>query len=270
MKIVVLVKQVPETNSVKIDEKTGTVIRKEADAIVNPLDLYAIESALLLKEILRKEGPVETTVLSMGPVSAMAVLREALSMGLDQAALLSDSSFAGSDTFATGTILSQAIRKIVPDFDLIICGERATDGDTGQVGPEIAASLDIPVVSYVSQLGTFQNNELSFSRLVEGGTEMVSVTLPALVTVTKSVASPRLPTLSGKIRARKTDIPIWNKTELDLCPERTGLTGSPTSIAKIFRPQWVRQTVLQKVGNDLSPDQVAESLASFLAERELP
>ncbi|MBN1864050.1 MAG: electron transfer flavoprotein subunit beta/FixA family protein, partial [Victivallales bacterium] len=147
MRILLPIKQVPETKSVKMDEKTGTVIREGVESIVNPLDLYAIELGIRLKEQLGGE----TVALSMGPPKAVEALKEALSMGVDEAVLVSDRRFGGSDTWATSYILSEAIKRM-GDYDLIVCGERATDGDTGQVGPGIAAWLGLPVLSYVSKL----------------------------------------------------------------------------------------------------------------------
>ena len=155
MHIVVPIKQVPETNAVKMDEKTGTMIREGVEAIVNPLDLYAIETAVRLRE--QYEGDV--VAISMGPPKAEAALREAVAMGCDSAVLLSDKAFAGSDTWATSYVLAAAIRKL-NNYDLVICGERATDGDTGQVGPGIASSLDLPVATYVGKIEKIQQRLL--------------------------------------------------------------------------------------------------------------
>jgi len=265
MKIVLLVKQVPETGSVRLDEATGTVIRKAADAVVNPLDLYAVEAALRLKEACG----AETLALSMGPASAESALREVLAMGIDDARLVSDKAFAGSDTWATSRILAAAIRKAAPAFDLILCGERATDGDTGQVGPETAAALGIPVVTYVSRIGDCRGGALALDRLIEGATEIVSVRLPALVTVVKAVATPRLPTLDGKIRARDAVLPTLARHDLGLPADQVGLRGSPTRVVRTFRPQISRACQRHRAADPALAVAAAGELHRFLAGKGL-
>jgi len=235
MRIVVPIKQVPETRSVRMDEATGTVIREGVEAIVNPLDLYAIELAIRLKE--RYGGTAQA--VTMGPPKAEAALREALAMGLDEAVLVTDRAFAGSDTWATAYVLAAAIRRGGP-CDLIICGERATDGDTGQVGPELAAQLELPVATYVNHCAEIHDGQCRVGRLVEDGTEWLEVQLPAVLTVVKEVAEPRLPTLRGKQRARQAVIPSLGLVDLQLDSQLIGLTGSPTRVAKIFRPKVAR------------------------------
>lgn len=236
MRIVVPIKQVPETKSVKMDEATGTVIREGVESIINPLDLYAIELAVRLKE----SCGATTVAITMGPPKAEEALREALAMGLDEAVLVTDRAFAGSDTWATAYILGEAIRHGGP-CDLIICGERATDGDTGQVGPEIAAHLGLPVATYVNHCTEFNQSQCRVGRLVEDGTEWLTVQLPAVLTVVKEIANPRLPTLRGKQRARQAKIPVLGMAELHLDPALIGLKGSPTRVAKIFRPKLTRE-----------------------------
>ena len=264
MRIIVPIKQVPETNAVKMDETTGTMIREGVEAIVNPLDLYAIELAIRLRE----QHGGEVTTLSMGPPSAEKALRETISMGCDSAVLVSDKAFAGSDTWATSYVLAAAVRRL-GRFDLIICGERATDGDTGQVGPATAAFLDLPVATYVSKVEAIKDNSAVVHRLVENGYEVLQVTLPALLTVVKEVADPRLPTLRGKRRARAAEIPVWKPAELDVKPEQLGLKGSPTRVVKIFRPKVARQGKMVTASDEQSVQQAATSLVAFLAEKEL-
>ena len=264
MRIIVPIKQVPETNAVKMDESTGTMIREGVEAIVNPLDLYAIELAIRLRE--RHGG--EVTTLSMGPPSAEKALRETIAMGCDSAVLISDKAFAGSDTWATSYVLAAAVRRL-GDFDLVICGERATDGDTGQVGPATAAFLDLPVATYVSKVESVEDNRAIVHRLVEDGYEVLEVALPALLTVVKEVADPRLPTLRGKRRARAAEIPVWKPAELDVKPEQLGLKGSPTRVVKIFRPKVARQGKMVTASDEQSVQQAATSLVAFLAEKEL-
>ncbi len=236
MHIIVPVKQVPETTNVRMDPETGTMIREGLVSIVNPLDLYAIETAIELKE--RTGGRV--TVVTMGPPSAEAALREAIAMGCDQGILLSDRRFAGSDTWATSRALSRLIGKMEP-YDLIICGERATDGDTGQVGPGIAAWLDLPVATYVSRLLENRASDLVVERLVEDGYVTWEIDKPCVLTVIKEAACPRLPTLRGKQRARRADIPVWSAEDIGVEPRSVGLRGSPTRVVRIQSPKVTRE-----------------------------
>jgi electron transfer flavoprotein beta subunit len=264
MRIVVPIKQVPETSNVKMDPETGTMIRTDVEAIVNPLDLYAIEAALRL----RQQVGGEVTTLSMGPPSAVKALREAIAMGCDDGILLSDKQFAGSDTWATSYALAQAIKKIGV-VDLIICGERATDGDTGQVGPGIAAFLDLPVATYVSRIYDLSAGGLRVERLVEGGAEILWLPLPAVLTVVKEIAYPRLPTLRGKQRARRTELPVWKPADIGARVEWLGLQGSPTRVVKIDKPQVARQGELIRVKDPADVDRAAARLVEFLQERHL-
>ena len=262
MRIVVAIKQVPETKSVRMDEKTGTVIREGVAAIINPLDLYAIELALLLRE----EHGGEVVGVSMGPPKAVTALREALAMGLDSAILVSDAAFAGSDTWATSYVLSQAIRKI-GEFDLVICGERATDGDTGQVGPGIASFLNLPVISYVSQVRQAAGGICRVNRLVEDGYEHLYTSMPAVLTVVKEVANPRLPTLRGKQRARQATIPTWTAADLQTQKDKIGLNGSPTRVVKIHKPVITRQCRLISARDEAAARAAAGELLQLFAQQ---
>ena len=264
MRIVVPIKQVPETKSVKMDEKTGTIIREGVEAIINPLDLYAIEIAIQLQE---KHGG-EVIAVSMGPSKAITALREAIAMGIGSAVLISDSAFAGSDTWATSYILAEAIKRI-GDFSLVICGERATDGDTGQVGPGIASFLDLPVVSYVSRIEQISDQNWRVKRLVEDGYEDLSFSLPCVITVVKEVSVPRLPTLRGKLRAKRIEIPVWGRDDLDVDLSEVGVNGSPTRVVKIFRPKVARQCEKVLAKDDKSINQAVGKLAGFLQHKEL-
>lgn len=190
MNIIVPIKQVPETSNVKMDPETGTMIRGGVETVVNPLDLYAIETALRLKE----EHSGRVTAITMGPPPAEKALREAVAMGCDEALLVSDRKFGGADTWATSYTLAQAI-KTLDDFDLIIAGERATDGDTAQVGPGIAAWLHLPVATYVAAIERIDSGTMTVERLVEEGYQILRLPKPALITVVKEIAAPRLPTL---------------------------------------------------------------------------
>lgn len=264
MRIIVPIKQVPETKSVKMDEKTGTVIRDGVESIINPLDLYAIELAIQIKE---KVGG-KTTALSMGPPGAMAALKEAVAMGIDEAFLLTDKIFRGSDTWATSFVLAEAVKHL-GEFNLIICGERATDGDTGQVGPGIAAWLGLPVLSYVNKLEEISETCCRVHRLIEEGEDVSACDFPLLITVVKEVSNPRLPTLRGKKLAKQKEIPIWDNQKLKLNECFLGLQGSPTRVVKIFRPKVAR--VCQKIpaDNDEGIAKATEQLVKFLQQRDL-
>ncbi len=265
MRIIVPIKQVPETNAVKMDDQTGTMIREGVEAIINPLDLYAIECAIRLREA---RDDCEVIAISMGPPRAVTALKEAISMGVDSAVLICDEAFAGSDTLATAYVLSAAIRKL-GDFDLIVCGERATDGDTGQVGPGVASFLDIPAVTYVSRIDSVEDGLCRTHRLVEDGYEVLEMSLPGLLTVVKEVADPRLPTLRGKQRARRSEIPIWRGDDLDTKPDLLGLAGSPTRVVKIFRPSVSRQCEKFIPTDERDLDEATDRLVEFLQERGL-
>ena len=264
MRILVPIKQVPETSAVRMDEKTGTMIREGVEAIVNPLDLYAIEAAIALRE----RGGGEVVTLSMGPPNAMKALREAVAMGCDSAALVSHKALAGSDTWATSYVLAAAVRKLGP-FDLIICGERATDGDTGQVGPELASFLDLPVLTYVGHIESVKDGQVRVRRLVEGGYEILESSLPALLTVVKEIANPRLPTLRGKQRSRRVDIPVLGVDDLDVQASDRGLEGSPTRVVKIFKPKVARACEKIAAGDEATVGPAVDRLVDWLAQRDL-
>ncbi len=231
MNIVVCIKQVPDTTQVKIDPETNTLIREGVDSIINPFDMYAIEEGVRLKE--RFGG--KTTVLTMGPPQAVAALREAIALGCDDAILVSDRAFAGSDTLATGYTLANAIRRI-GDFDIILCGKQASDGDTAQVGPGIATQLDIPQITYVKKIEKIEDKTMVAERMTEEGFEIIQTSLPCLITVVKEINEPRLPSLKGKMRAKKAEIAVWKALDIDADEGQLGLGGSPTWVSKIFTP----------------------------------
>jgi electron transfer flavoprotein beta subunit len=268
MRIVVPIKQVPETSAVKMDEVTGTMIRDGVEAIINPLDLYAIEIAIQLRET---HGG-EVIAISMGPPKASSALREAIAMGCDSAVLITDKAFAGSDTWSTSYVLSSAINKLIIEggpIDLIICGERATDGDTGQVGPGIASFLDLPVASYISKVESVSNGVCNLHRMVEDGYEILQVTLPTLLTVVKEVASPRLPTLRGKQKAKKIDLISWGTGQLNMDAEKLGLNGSPTRVVKIFRPTVARNCEKFIITSEQTIHAAADKVVDYLKAKEL-
>ncbi|MDP3878785.1 MAG: electron transfer flavoprotein subunit beta/FixA family protein [Dehalococcoidales bacterium] len=235
MNIVVCLKQVPGTTKVSINPETNTLVRQGIKNIVNPFDTYALEEAVRLKE--RYGGKV--TAISMGPPQAEEILREAISTGADEAILLSDRAFAGSDTLATSYTLARAITKI-NDYDLIICGRQTIDGDTGQVGPELAEILNIPFVAYVSRIEEIDSGQMRLQRMTEDGNEIIETPLPAVITVVKEINVPRLPSLRGLSRARSATIPVWSAEEINADESRVGLSGSATRVVRIFFPERVR------------------------------
>jgi electron transfer flavoprotein beta subunit len=263
LKILIPIKQVPETSSVKIDEATGTMIREGTESIVNPLDLYAIETGLILKE---KYGG-NVTVISMGPKTAEKALKEAISMGCCNGILLTGKEFAGSDTWATSYAIAETI-KSTDTFDLIICGERATDGDTGQVGPGIASLLDVPLATYVSHIESVEEGCITVERLIESGYEKLRLELPALITVTKEIASPRLPTLRGKQRAKASSILELSAFSAGIDKFKIGLNASPTRVVKIETPKITREGKVITVSSDLESISAAcDELIEFLKLR---
>ena len=270
VKILVPIKQVPESSNVKMDAATGTVIRAGVETVVNPLDLYAIETALRLKE----QYGGEVTAISMGPPAAMRVLREAAAMGCDNCVLLSDRRFSGADTFATSYTLYCAALKLGM-FDIIVAGERATDGDTSQVGPGLAAWLDIPALTYVSKIDRIDQGRIRLERLTEEGYEILEAPLPCLLTVVKEIAVPRLPTLKGKIRSRDMNIPVFcascnevsRADDLDVNHDYIGLKGSPTRVVKIETPSISRGGKVIIVKDEDSLRQAADELMALLAEK---
>jgi len=241
MNIVVCLKQVPGTTKVKIDPQTNTLIREGIESIVNPFDTYALEEGGRIKE--RCGGKV--TAVSMGPPQAEEMLREAISTGADEAILLSDSTFAGSDTWATAYTLAKAIDKL-EQCDLIICGRQTIDGDTGQVGPELAEILGLPFVAYVSKVEEIGNEYIRVRRMIEEGYEVIETSLPAVITVVKEINVPRLPSLRGLAKAKSAAIPVWTAEELGVNKSMVGLSGSATRVVKVFFPQRVcRSEILQ-------------------------
>jgi len=232
MNLVVLVKQVPETTDISIDRKTNTLIREGVSSIVNPFDMYAVEQALRIRD---KYGG-KVTCISMGPPQAEAALRETLALGADEAVLLSDKAFAGADTFATSYTLARAILKL-GEFDLVICGKQAIDGDTAQVGPAVAEHLDIPHVTYVSRVEEVSNRHINVRRMTEEGYDLISSSLPALITVVKEIGEPRMPSIKGTLRARKASIAIWTAKDIEADEGMLGLSGSPTQVVRIFSPE---------------------------------
>ncbi|OGW56422.1 MAG: electron transfer flavoprotein subunit beta [Nitrospirae bacterium RBG_16_43_8] len=231
MNIVISIKQVPDSAEVRINPETNTLIRDGVPTIINPYDMHAIEAGLQIKEMTK--GKV--TVITMGPPQAESALREAISMGADDAVLLSDRAFAGSDTWATAFTISRAIAKI--GADIIICGKQAIDGDTAQVGPEMAEFLDIPHIAYVRKIEDIKPDSIKVQRMMDEGYDIVESSLPVLLTVVKELNQPRLPSLKGKMAAKKAEIKKLGHKELEIDEKDTGLKGSPTQVKNIFAPE---------------------------------
>jgi len=231
MHIIVLVKQVPDTSEVKINRETNTLIRDGVPSIINPYDRYAIEEALRLRE---KHGG-KVTAVTMGPPQAAEALKEAVSLGVDEVVLLSDRAFAGADTWATSYALSQGIRKI-GEYDLVIAGKQAIDGDTAQVGPETADMLGIPFVAYIRKIEQVEGRKMVAERLMDEGYDVVEVSLPALITVVKEINEPRVPSLKGKMKAKGLKFAPWTAKDIGADEEKIGLKGSPTQVVRIFPP----------------------------------
>jgi|LAHS01.1.fsa_nt_gb electron transfer flavoprotein beta subunit len=234
MRIIVCIKQVPDTNEVKINNETGTLIRDGVPSIINPDDKNALEEAIKLKE----EHDAEVIVVSMGPPQANDALKEALAMGADRGILISDRAFGGSDTWATATIISAAIEKI-GDYDIVFCGRQAIDGDTAQVGPEIAEFLNIPQITYVKEL-KIKNNKLEVTRFTEYGEYVYESEMPVLLTAIKELNEPRYPTISGVLEAYSEKgaekLSVLGINDLIVDPTQIGLKGSPTNVYKSFVP----------------------------------
>lgn len=232
MNITVCIKQVPGTSEVDIDEKTGVLKREGIDSKMNPYDLYAIETAVRLKE----EKQAKVSVITMGPPQAEAVIKEAYMMGVDDGFLLTDRKFAGADVLATAYSLSQGIKRM-GEFDLIICGKMTTDGDTAQVGPEIAEYLNIPHVANVRKIHQISSNSIIVEMNMAESVEIQEVMLPCLITVEKDICQPRLP--SFRLKIKTADRPVKRITFKDLDDRNEmhyGLNGSPTQVLKIFPP----------------------------------
>ncbi|MFC1946224.1 electron transfer flavoprotein subunit beta [Chloroflexota bacterium] len=253
-------KQVPDTNEIRIDPKTGNLIREGVPSIVNPEDKHALEAALALKE--QHGGKV--IVLTMGPPQADEALRECIAMGADEAILLTDRAFSGADTWATSYTLGQALKKI-GDYDLILCGREALDGNTAQVGPQIAEFLEIPQVTYV-QAVEVNGNTLKVKRAMADGYEVIEAELPALLTVTKDVNVPRTPPIDAIMSAYSADIVTWTSEDIEVEKEMIGLKGSPTRIRKAYTPELKgRKTEML----DGAGDEAVAALLARLIERQV-
>lgn len=228
MNIVVCIKQVPDTTEIKLDPVKGTLIRDGVPSIMNPDDKGGLEFALRMKD----QYGAHVTVITMGPPQAEEILREAYAMGVDRAILLSDRKFGGADTLATSNTIAAALRKL--DYDIIITGRQAIDGDTAQVGPQIAEHLDLPQVTYAEQLEYDGKKTFTIKKADEDGYQIVEVDAPCLVTALASGVKPRYMSVRGIVEAYDREIEVWNFDSIDVDPAKIGLGGSPTRVAKSF------------------------------------
>jgi electron transfer flavoprotein beta subunit len=253
MRIIVPVKQVPDITEVSVNEETSTLIREGVPSTLNPFCEFAVEAAIQLKEL---HGG-ETIVLTMGPPQASDALHKALAMGIDRAIHLTDRAFAGADTWATAVTLAEQIKKMTP-FDLIICGKQAIDGDTAQVGPELAELLGIPQICYVRHLEIDDDGKyLTAHRETNEGYEVVKVKMPALITAAKGLNIPRLPDILGMGKP----IEVVNADMLGIPKEKLGLDGSRTTVRKVFPPKRRKSGI--KIESDDSKE-AAKQLIEFL------
>jgi electron transfer flavoprotein beta subunit len=253
MKFVVAVKQVPDTAEVRIDPERGTLIREGVPSIMNPFDAYALEEAMRWRD----EIGGTVTVITMGPPQAESVLREAISMGADDAILISDRAFAGADTWATSHTLAAAVRKI-GGVDAVFFGKQAIDGDTAQTGPGVAASLDWPQITFAGKVRMLEEKSITAERYVETGMQVVKADIPVVLTVLKDANDPRVPSLRGKMKSRKAEIPVWGLNDLGLSAGETGLNGSPTKVVVTSTPE-------ARIGGAIHTGS-AEELAVILAD----
>ncbi len=259
MKILVCIKQVPDAKDVRLDPETNTLAREGVQSIMNPYDQHAVEEAVRIKESLGGE----VTVLSMGPPQAEEVLRQAISCGADSGVLVSDRAFAGADTWATSYTLAKAVEKI-DTFDLILCGKQAIDGDTAQVGPGLAMRLDIPFVTCIQKVREAGEKSLTAERMMDDGFDLIEVDYPVLFTVVKDVNQPRVPSLKGKMRAKKAEIRILSADDIGADPSCIGLTGSPTQVVDVFPPPARGDRTLLSGTVDEQIEQLVEKLTPYL------
>jgi len=259
MRIIVCIKQVPDSGEVRFDKETHTMIREGLPSIINPFDENAIEAALQLRE----EHGGEVIVISMGPPQAEEALRQSIAMGADQAILLTDRRFALADTLATAYTLSTAIKKI-GDYDLLLFGKQAIDGDTAQVGPGVAEMLRLPQITYVRKI-QMADGKVTAERVLEDSYEIVQASLPAVLTVVKEINEPRHASLRGVLKAKRTEITIWKPEDIDADLTRIGKDGSPCSVIETFTPE-PRGSNEQLSG---TPEEIAEALFARLRQQNI-
>ena len=252
MKIVVCVKQVPDTADIKWSEN-NTLIREGAESVVNPYDLYATETALRIEDS-------HITAISMGPMQAQKALKEVLAMGVNDAILLSDRYFVGADTAATSNALAAAIKTKLSDFDLILCGQYATDGDTAQTGPSLAQKLGVAVATNVKSIEKVEEDKVIVRKAVDDGTMRLEVKLPAVICMLESDYPVRLPSISGRMKAQDYKIPVLTAGDINIKADYIGFMGSPTQVKKVFHPESKRE-------NKIYDEKTAEEAANLIIEK---
>lgn len=267
-RIVVAVKQVPDTTQVKVNPDTGTLIREGIPFIVNPFDTHALEEALRLKD----RFGCEVLAVTMGPPNSTATLQKCLALGADRAVLISDRVFGGADTLATSLVLSEAIRRIAAErgrVDLVICGKQTIDGDTAQVGPGIATRLGLSQLTLVDRIQEIDpvNRTVTVRRKLEGRKEIVRAPLPALLTVVREINQPRYPAVPARLGAEQAQVEVWDNRTLGLPEAKIGLKGSPTNVKRIFAP--VRQPGEIVGDGEKDPEGAVQELIRKLIERDL-
>lgn len=252
MDILVCIKQVPASNKVEVDPVTGVLLRDGADSKMNPYDLYALETALRIRE---QEGGT-VSVISMGPGQAEAVIREAFAMGADRGALLSDRRFGGADVLATSYTIAQGIRKM-GGFDLILCGKQTTDGDTAQVGSEVSEWLEIPSVSNVKKIAKIEADGITVEMDLPNELEIAKVSYPCLLSVDKDIFQPRLPSYVKKMETKDREIEVYSLDDMEDRDEtHYGLNGSPTQVKRIFPPETNDHREVWKDDGDVIADKL--------------
>jgi electron transfer flavoprotein alpha/beta subunit len=263
MKIVVCIKQVPEVTNVQVDPVKGTLIREGVQSILNPFCEYALDHSI---RIAKANPGSEVTAISMGPPQALDALRRCLELGADRAILVTDRVFAGADTWATAYTLSAAIRLAVPNFDLILAGKQAIDGDTAQVGPELAEIMALPQITYgVEAWLTPNQKRIQVKREIEWGYEVIEARLPALVTFSKGEVVRRLPSLKDLVASRGKPVQTIKAGDLDLPEDQLGLKGSFTQVIQVFPPPEKKSV---RTLQNLEAEQAAEEIYAFLKENK--
>jgi electron transfer flavoprotein beta subunit len=259
MKIIVCIKQVPDAKDVRLDPETNTLAREGVQSIMNPYDQHALEAAVTLKE----QHGGEVIAVTMGPPQAEEMLRLAISCGADKVILVSDRAFAGADTWATSYTLENALKKI-GDYDLILCGKQAIDGDTAQVGPGLATRLGIPFVTCVQKVREASEKGLVMERMMDDGYDVVAVDYPVLVTVVKDINEPRVPSLKGKMKAKKAEIITFSAADIGADAACIGLPGSPTKVVDVFPPPARADHAVLEGTIDEQIDQLVDKLVPYL------
>jgi len=259
MKIIVCVKQVPGTQAVLIDPQTHSLVREGVEAVINAYDMYAVEEALRLRE---NHGGV-VTALSMGIPKAADSLRHVIAMGVDEAVLLSEKTFAGADTLATAYALSRGIRTI-GEFDLILCGKQSSDGDTGQTAPSLAEKLGLPHVTQVRKIRKVEPSHLVVERVTDEGYDVIRVKLPAVLSVVKELNKPRMASMKGRLKASGYKPLIWDAAAIGAEPELCGRAGSPTWVERTFAPKRVNLVEMLSGSNEEKVSALVDKIASMI------